>query len=68
MSIANCLISEGRQLSGCQKNNIGGIKKVYIANHIEVTGTTIETGAIYTGSTDEMIVDIAMASGKFFHT
>ena len=68
MSIANCLISEGRQLSGCQKNNVGGIKKVYIANHIEVTGTTIETGAIYTGSTDEMVVDIAMASGKFFYT
>ena len=68
MSISNCLIAEGRQLSGCQKNNVGGIKKVYIANHIEVTGTTIETGSIYTGSTDEMIVDIAMATSKFFYT
>jgi hypothetical protein len=68
MSIANCLIAEGRQLTGCQKSNIGGIKKVYIANHIEVTGTTIETGVIYTGSTDEMIVDIEMATSKKFYT
>lgn len=66
MSIANCLISEGRQLSGCQKNNVGGVKAVFIANHTEVTGTTIETGSIYTGSTEEMIVDIDMASGKKF--
>lgn len=66
MSIANCLISEGRQLSGCQKNNVGGIKAVFIANHTEVTGTTIEDGTIYTGSTEEMIVDITMASGKKF--
>jgi len=66
MSIANCLISEGRQLSGCQKNNVGGVKAVFIANHTEVTGTTIESGSIYTGSTDEMIVDIDMATGKKF--
>jgi hypothetical protein len=66
MSIATCLISEGRQLSGCQKNNVGGIKAVFIANHTEVTGTTLETGTVYTGSTAEQVISIAMASGKKF--
>jgi len=66
MSIANCLISEGRQLTGCQKNNVGGIKAVFIANHTEVTGTTLETGTVYTGSTIDQVISIAMASGKKF--
>ena len=66
MSISTCLISEGRQLTGCQKNNVGGIKAVFIANHAEVTGTTLETGSVYTGSTVEQVVSIAMATGKKF--
>jgi hypothetical protein len=66
MSIATCLISEGRQLTGCQKNNVGGIKAVFIANHTEVTGTTLETGTVYTGSTAEQVISIAMATGKKF--
>jgi hypothetical protein len=68
MSIANCLIAEGRQLSGCQKNNVGGIKKVYIANHTEVYETIIEDGTMFTGSTVEEVVEITMGMGSTFYT
>ena len=68
MSIANCLIAEGRQVQGCVKNNVGGIKKVYIANHTEVAATEIEDGTIYTGSTEEMVTEITMVTGKKYWT
>ena len=67
MSISTCLLSEGRQLSGCQKNNVGGIKSVFIANHTEISATTLANNASYTGDTDEQIVNIVMNSTKKFY-
>lgn len=67
MSISTCLLSEGRQLSGCQKNNVGGIKSVFIANHTEISATTLAQSASYTGDTDEQIVNIVMNSSKKFY-
>ena len=66
MANITCEVIQGRQLAGCVKNNVGGIKRVYIANHNDVVSTTIEDGTIYTGSTVDQIVDITMASGKEF--
>lgn len=62
----NCEVIQGRQLAGCVKNNVGGIKRVYIANHIDVASTTIEDGSIFTGSTVDQVVDITMKAGKKF--
>jgi hypothetical protein len=66
MANITCEVIQGRQLAGCVKNNVGGIKRVYIANHNDVVSTTIEDGTLYTGSTVDQIVDITMASGKEF--
>lgn len=67
MANITCEVIQGRQLAGCIKNNVGGIKRVYIANHADVASTVIEDGTIYTGSTVDQIVDITMGSGdKFF--
>lgn len=66
MANINCEIVNGRQLAGCVKNNVGGIKRVYIANHADVASTTIEDGNVYTGSTVDQIVDITMESTKKF--
>lgn len=71
MALNDCLLSQGRELAGtCQKNNVGGVKKVWLANFSEVTGTTITTlnDPIYTGSTEAMVASIAMESGAFFYT
>ena len=35
-SITNCVLSEGLNLTGCTKNNTGGVSAVYIANFKEV--------------------------------
>jgi hypothetical protein len=67
MSLNNCEVIEGRALTGCVKNNVGGVKRVYIANHADVSSTTIEDGSQYTGSTIDQIVDIDMVSGKTFY-
>ena len=70
MALNDCLLSQGRELAGtCVKNNVGGIKKVWLANFSEVTGTTITTlnDLTYTGSTEAMVADIQMESGAFFY-
>jgi hypothetical protein len=61
-----CEVIQGRQLAGCVKNNVGGILRVYIANHNDVASTTIEDGTVFTGSTVDQVVDIEMKSGKKF--
>lgn len=66
MANITCEVIQGRQLAGCVKNNVGGIKRVYIANHADVASTTIEDGTLYTGSTVDQIVDITMATGTTF--
>lgn len=66
MSLLNCEIIEGRQLTGCVKSNVGGIETVYIANHNDIDAIVIEDGNVYTGSTVEQIVDIQMKAGKDF--
>ena len=70
MALNDCLLSMGRELAGtCVKNNVGGVRRVWIANYSEVTGTTEVTALdpIYTGATEAMIADIQMESGKFFY-
>lgn len=67
MANITCEVIQGRQLAGCVKNNVGGIRKVYIANHNDVASTTIEDGlSALTGSTVDQIIDIEMVSGKKF--
>jgi hypothetical protein len=66
MANLNCEIIQGRALVGCTKNNVGGIRKVFIANHADVASTTIEDGTIYTGSTVDQVVNITMKSAKKF--
>lgn len=66
MSLLNCEIIEGRQLTGCVKSNVGGIETVYIANHNDIDTIVIEDGTVFTGSTVDQIVDIQMKAGKDF--
>lgn len=67
MSNITCEVIQGRQLSGCVKNNVGGVKRVYIANHNDVQNLTIEDGnSGFTGSTIDQIINIEMVSGKTF--
>lgn len=68
-NLTNCELITGRQLVGCVRNNVGGIKRVYIANHADVASYTVEDGnSGYTGSTVDQIVDITMNSTKTFFT
>lgn len=67
MSLANCEIINGRQLTGCLFNSVGGIKRVWIANHADVASVTLSPGSV-TGSTDEQIVSITMQADKDFYT
>jgi len=61
-----CEIIKGRQLIGCVKSNVGGVKRVYIANHTDIDETVIEDGTIFTGSTVNQVIDIDMKAGKTF--
>lgn len=57
-SITNCTLSEGLNLTGCTKNNSGGVSAVYIANFKEVvTGGTASAKYTYDSTTGE-ITDI----------
>jgi len=47
--MANCLISNGYELTGCTKDNVGGLNKIYIANWKDV-----DTHVVYSGSTGEI--------------
>jgi hypothetical protein len=48
-SITGCTLSGGLELTGCTKNNVGGVDKIYIATYKDTEGQVI-----YSSSTGEI--------------
>lgn len=58
-SITGCTLSNGLELTGCTKNNVGGINKIYLAALKDVEGN-----AVYSSSTGE-ITDLGTGYNYF---
>ena len=68
--MANCLLTGGYELTGCTKNNVGGLHKIYIANWKDVEAnvtyddTTGEITALGTGY-DWFIFDLVKETSSW---
>jgi len=71
-SITNCTLSEGLNLTGCTKNNSGGVSEVYFANYKAVitggTGTEKFTYDSTTGEVTAIVTGGTAASYYLFDT
>jgi hypothetical protein len=64
----NCFLTEGLELTGCTKSNVGGVETVYIANFKQlVPGGAVANKFVYDDTTTGQITSITGLTGTTFY-
>lgn len=64
----NCFLTEGLELTGCTKSNVGGVETVYFANFKQlVPGGAAANKFVYDGTTTGEITAITGLTGTTFY-
>ncbi len=64
----DCFLTAGLELTGCTKNNVGGIEAIYLANFKELVPSPSVSNIVYDDVTTGQITAITGVTGTTFYT